>query len=131
MRLDKIPEWSEWHEDRAKRLRGTIQEQTDGGSWSAVDLSSSNVTVRFRAWKPPADSLTSSDYVSNVTLSKVGDGTAGKFDDRVTITAGYSELIGEIVVADAAVTSQPTPTTYREEVIVTFSFCVSESVQPA
>lgn len=132
LRLQRIPEWSVIYEDRAFHFRGTIEEELDSGAWSGVDLSSASVSVVFRAWPPPTSGRTASDFVGGTpaTLSKVSGGSTGKFDSYVTVTTDYAELIAEIVVVDSSVTSQPTPTTYREEVVARWEMRVAASVQP-
>jgi len=123
----------EWEEDRAKYLRFALKESIDGAALSAIDISAATAKVRLRAWKAPASSRVASAYLLNTEFTKVGDGTAGKVHGYFTLTTS-STLPGqvqfEVVLVDEAVGSQPTPTTYRERVMLSWNADVVNAVQP-
>lgn len=131
MRIRVSDNWKVWREDRSKRFRCIVEESIDEAAFSAVNFSASTSKLYIRAWKPPADSLTASDYILNEALTKVGDGSGGKFDKLVKITADYESVEFALVAVDETVTGEPTPSTYQEEEVVTWSGVVEPSVQPA
>lgn len=130
MHVTRSKHWSKFSEDRAKRVRFTVQQSLDGAAFAAVDLSAATAKVYFRAYTAPPDALTASDYIVNQVVSKDSDGSDGKFEDYVTFTAGAGQVVCELVLVDEAVGSQPTPTTYREQELKKWHAEVSESVQP-
>jgi len=130
MRIRVSDNWKTWREDRVKTFRCIVEESIDEAAYTAVDFSAATAKLYLRAWKPPADALTASDFVLNEELTKVGDGSAGKFSEKVKITADYALLEFALVAVDETVTGEPTPSTYQEEDIVTWEGTVLPSVQP-
>lgn len=120
------PHLLDWYEDRTKYVREALEEELTPGTWTARDISASTVKVYLRCWKAPTSDRTISDALLNELMTKETDGTGG--DDAVvyvfaTITSGAGRpgpLEFEIVLVDEAVTSQPTPSTYRERVLKTW-----------
>lgn len=131
MQVTPSKNWREWREDRAKRMRFVVEESIDSAAETAVDFSAATAKCYLRAWKPPADSRVTADLVLDSLQTKVGDGSGGKFDTLVTVTADYGELHFALVAVDETVTAQPTPSTYQEEELVWWSGRVLPSVQPA
>lgn len=109
-----------WYEDRTKFIREKIEEELNPGTWTARDISASTVKIYLRCWKSPTSDRTISDALLNEQMTKETDGTGG--NDAITycyatITSGAGRvgpLEFEIVLVDEAITSQPTPSTYRE-----------------
>jgi hypothetical protein len=130
MRVKRSQNWSDFREDRVKRMRFTVQESIDSAAWTAFDLSASTAKVYFRAWTMPSDALTTSDFIVNAVQTKLTTGSDGKFDTRNVFLAGYGEIMCALVLVDEAVGSQPTPSTYREEDLAIWKAHVEESVQP-
>lgn len=101
-------------EGRTVYILDTIEESSDGGAtWAALNLTSSSLSVRFRAWKrPPVDGA--SGYIIDQPMTKVtaASGIVGYY---ATFEAEYGEVECEIVVVDSAVTATGVTTTgYRE-----------------
>lgn len=112
-----------WHEDRAKFVRRALEEELTPGTWTAIDISASTVKIYLRCWKAPTSSRTISDAILNDLMTKESDGTGGNEAvvysySTITSAAGRpGPLEFEIILVDEAVTSQPTPSTYRERVV--------------
>jgi hypothetical protein len=102
-------------EARSTYVRFTLQDSTDGGStWSALDVSSSSLSVAFRAFKlPPTDGV--AGYLVNSTLTKV-TAASGIVGGYVRFTADYGQVQCEVVVIDSGTADANTTSGYREVV---------------
>lgn len=126
--LHRVP----FAEDRATYLRIDVREAIDHAALANVDWSAGTLSLKLRAWQPPASGKTASDYVIDDAFTKA---SAYVFEGHFTPTAVTGELELELVLIDSAVTSQPTPSTYRERVIelgglLSWTTLVSPTVQP-
>ncbi len=92
----------EFQEDRATLVREQLKQKIDG-VLSNYDISSSDITVNFRAFeKQDPDTL----LVDTAMTKVIGDAQAGDtgiVTEKISITGRYPDVIFRIVVIDAAV----------------------------
>ena len=105
--------YSTFVEGRTTYILDTLQESSDGGAtWTARDVSSATVSVRFRAYKRPiVDGATGVLIDAAMTEVTAASGIVGYY---ARFDADYGQIECEIVVVDSSVADATTLTGYRE-----------------
>ena len=122
-------------EDRTTYIREQLIEDQDGTE-AAKDIQTSTMKVYFRMYsKSAASSLLEDKVMVKVAIAGPDYADAGAERSGVELyfapTVAHGRVLCRLVFVDETVTTQPTPSTYREIVWAEWGDEVYQSPQPA